>query len=126
MPLQATIPTMVTPTVNTPQPKQRRCVPRISVDFPVILILGKKQFLCRARQLSEFGTFVTPAKKELIRETIQVDLFLELPKTLLSLPGIVVYAADGGIGIRFTGTSPEQQYTLKRYVQARGIGTVKS
>jgi PilZ domain-containing protein len=113
----STISTRVTSMEQTLSTKTNRRVPRVVVDLPVILFLGKKRFLCRAHQLSEFGMVVTPTLQELIGEIVQVDLFLELSKTILSLSGIVVYAIDSGFGIRFTDVPPEQQFTLKRYVE---------
>jgi PilZ domain-containing protein len=99
-------------------PKRSRRVPHVAVDFPVILFAGKERFHCRAHQLSEFGMVVTPTLQVTIGEVVQIDLYLELPNPILSLSGIVVYAADSGIGIRFTDVLPEQQPTLKRYVEA--------
>jgi hypothetical protein len=61
---------------------------------------------------------VTPTLPELIGEIVQLDLFLEFPNPFLSLSGIVLYAVDSGIGIRFTGRPLEQQSTLKRYLEA--------
>jgi PilZ domain-containing protein len=108
----------ITTTENARIPKRNRRVSRTAVDLPVILFLEKKRFHCRAHQLSEFGVAVTPTLKELIGEIVQIDLFLELPNTILSLSGIVVYAVDSGLGIRFTAVPPEQQFALKRYVEA--------
>ncbi len=105
---------------------QRRRVPRIPVDFPVTLTWGRKRIRCRAREFSEFGILLTPPQKELVGENIQLDLTLEPPSPALSLSGVVVYAVDKGIGVRFENVSPDQQAPLKNYVQARGIGIVKA
>jgi len=104
---------------------QRRRVPRISIDIPVILISGKKKFPCRAGQLSEFGIFVTSPHHELVGKNIRIDLTLEPPETALSLTGIVIHSVESGTGIRFEDVTPEQRRSLERYVRARGIGIVK-
>ena len=104
---------------------QRRRVPRISVDSPDILTWGRKQFRCQARQLSEFGIFVGSTHHELVGENVQVNVTLESSTPPLSLLGIVIYATDSGLGIRFEDVTPEHHASLKSYVQARGIGVVK-
>jgi len=95
------------------------------VDLPVTLTWKRKNFPCQARQLSEFGILVASEHKELVGEDIQLRLELDSPSRSLSLSGIVVYAVDQGIGVRFEHISPEQQPVLKDYVEARGIGLEK-
>ena len=104
---------------------QRRRMPRISVDIPVILTSGRRKFPCRAGQLSEFGIFVTSSHQELVGKNIRIELTLEAPETALSLSGIVIHSAESGTGIRFENVTPEQRRSLERYVRARGIGIVK-
>lgn len=58
-----------------------------------------------------------PTEKKLIGEIVKIDLLPEPPNHSLSLFGIVAYAIDSGIGIRFTDLQPEQQSELKRYVE---------
>ena len=103
---------------KTFRPKTTRRVPRVAVNFPVTLNAGKKRSRCHAHQLSEFGILVTPKQDVPIGETVQTHLLFELPNPTLSLFGIVAYALDSGTGIRFTNVPPEQQFTLKRYVEA--------
>ena len=88
------------------------------------MIWGKKNFPCHACQLSEYGILLVPEHKELVREDIQVTFDLDSPNHSLSLSGIVAYATDNGIGIRFKNMSTKQQTILKEYVQARAADTV--
>ena len=104
--------------------KDRRRVQRTAIDLPVILFSGTKRILCRAHQLSEFGILVTPPMQELIGEIVQIDLYMGLPKLVISLYGIVVYAIDNGIGIRFTGRPVDQHSLLKSYLKAREVCVV--
>ena len=97
---------------------QRR-VPRVLVNLPVTMIWKKKNFPCHARQLSEYGILLAPDHKELVREDIQVKFDLDSPSYSLTLSGIVAYAIDNGIGIRFKDMSTKQETALKEYVQAR-------
>lgn len=100
---------------------QRRRVPRIPANFPVTLTWGKSRIRSQARQFSEFGILLASTRKDLVGENVRLDLALEPPNPHVSLPGLVVYATDDGIGIRFEAILPEQHVTLKKYVQARGI-----
>jgi len=68
---------------------------------------------------------LAPTHRDMVGENIQLDLTLESSNPALSLTGVVVYAIDSGIGIRFEGVSPEQHASLRNYVQARGIGMAK-
>jgi hypothetical protein len=68
---------------------------------------------------------VASPEKELVGERVQVDLNLERPSPSVSLSGVVVYALDSGIGIRFEGVLPRHSACLKNYVQARRVGTVQ-
>jgi hypothetical protein len=104
---------------------QIRRVPRVSVDFPVVLTHGKKRFNFKAVQLSEFGVLVGPPRKELVGEDVGAELSLEPPSPSVSVSGVVFYAVDDGIGVRFESMSPAQQAILKEYVQVRGIGVAK-
>ena len=104
---------------KAPRWNQRRRVPRISVELPVTLTWERKSFPCQARQLSEFGILVACEHKELVGKEIQVKLKLDSPSRSLSLSGIVAYAIDTGIGVRFNDLSAEQQALLKDYVEAR-------
>ena len=111
---------------TAPRRNQRRRVPRISVDLPVILTWERKNFPCQARQLSEFGILLASEHKELVGENVRVRLNLDSPTRSLPLSGIVAYAVDNGIGVRFEEVPAERQAVLKDYVQARGIGIVKT
>jgi len=106
---------------------ERRRVPRIPVEFPVTLLQGRKHHKVKAIECSEFGILLTPALKELVGENVQVALSLEQKKSSsLSIPGVVAYASEIGIGIRFKNVPAEQQAILKEYVRAHGIGIVRS
>jgi hypothetical protein len=102
-----------------PRWNERRRVPRITVELPVTLTWERKSFPCQARQLSEFGILVACEHKELVGKDIQVRLKLDSPSRSLSLSGIVAYAIDNEIGVRFKDLSAEQQPVLKDYVEAR-------
>ena len=109
---------------QTPRDNRRTHPALISVDFPVILLLGKKRFSCQARELSEFGIRLAAAPRNLVGKQVQIDLILNPPNPGLPLSGIVVEDIDGKIGIRFERMSPEHRDRLKSYLQARGIGPV--
>ena len=109
------------------KPTERRRVPRISVDLPVTVASGRKQYQWRATKLSEFGVHLVSKRKELVKEKedVLVALNLEPKGSPLTLPGIVAYVTETGIGIRFKNLSLEQHASLKSYVLARGIGIEK-
>lgn len=97
-------------------------MPRIKVDFPVTVKWGRKQYKWRAIELSEYGILLAASQKELVGEELRLQLMLEPQDSPLVLQGVVVYAADGGVGVRFKNLQPSEQATLKDYVQAHGIG----
>jgi hypothetical protein len=104
---------------KAPRWNERRRVPRITVELAVTLTWERKSFPCQARQLSEFGILLACEHKELVGKDIQVRLKLDSPSRSLSLSGIVAYAIDNEIGVRFKDLSAEQQPVLKDYVEAR-------
>ncbi len=83
--------------------------------------------------MSEFGVFLASKRKELVKEKelvkgkedVLVNLNLDPKGPSLNLTGIVVYATEIGIGVRFKNPSLEQHLSLKDYVLARGIGIEK-
>jgi hypothetical protein len=104
---------------------EKRRVPRIPVTFPVTLTWGRKKYPCQASEFSEFGIFLEATGKELVGEDVELALVLAPDKSRLALAGIVAYATDSGIGVRFKNLSPENQAKLKGYVVAHGIGIVR-
>lgn len=103
---------------ETIQPKSTRRGPRVFVNFPVILNVGKKRSHCQAQQLSEHGILVSPKQEVPIGETVQTDLLFAVPNPSLSLFGTVLYAIDRGIGIGFMNMRPDQRSELKRHIEA--------
>src|SRR3990172_4389021 len=104
---------------------ERRRVPRISVDFPVTVHWGRKQYKWRAVEFSEYGILLVAPQKELVGQEISIQLTLEPPDAPLALQGMVVYSIASGLGVRFKNVSPQQQAILTHYVQERGIGIAK-
>jgi hypothetical protein len=43
----------------------------------------------------------------------------------MSVEGVVAYTTNTGVGVRFKNLSPENQFSLKHYVQKRGIGITR-
>lgn len=104
---------------------ERRRVPRVKVEFPVVVSWGRKQFRWPARECSEYGILLAGSNKELVGEELKLQLNLEPNQPPLSLVGVAVYSAETGVGIRFKNVSPEDQFSLKYYVQSRGIGITR-
>ena len=53
---------------ETAKASERRRVPRISVDLPATVTWSRKRRPWRARELSEFGVFLAPKRKEPAKE----------------------------------------------------------
>ena len=112
---------------------ERRRVPRISLDLPATVIWGRKRRTYRARELSEFGVFLAPKRKEAAiekewvrqKEAVVIDLVLETKDHPLALAGIVIASTGDGIAVRFKNLSLEHHALLRNYVLARGIGIEK-
>jgi hypothetical protein len=56
----------------------------------------------------------------MVGEEIEIDLGWEPSYPPISLSGVVLYAIEGGLGIRFKGISSDQQVQLRTYVQTHG------
>ncbi len=133
---------------ETAKASERRRVPRISVDLPATVTWSRKRRPWRARELSEFGVFLAPKRKEPAkekgtkeqgtkekgakeeatikeREEVLVDLGLEPKTSPLSLAGVVISATADGIAVRFKNLALEHHALLRNYVLARGIGIEK-
>ena len=110
---------------ETPKPYERRRAPRISVSFPVMVSWGRKQFRWLAREFSEYGILLAGSNKEMVGEDLKLELALDPNDPPLNVDGIVAYATDTGVGIRFKNVSPENQFSLKHYVQKHGIGITR-
>jgi hypothetical protein len=104
------------------KPSERRRVPRIAVNFPVKVTLGRKQYRCQATEFSEFGILLASKNNELAGD-VEVELALNPPSTALSLMGVVAYTTDSGVAVRFKNISPEQQAVLRNYLEAQGKKT---
>ena len=98
------------------RPYDRRRTPRISVRFPVTMTWGKKKFNCQALEFSEFGILLTSTHKELVGQEVEVGLALDSLEEVLSLKGIVAYATEAGLGVRFKDITEEQRASLNNYV----------
>ena len=107
------------------KPFERRRAPRIAVNFPVAVSWGRKQFRWLAREFSEYGILLAGSSKELVGEDLKLELTLEPNDPPLNVDGVVAYATDTGVGVRFKNLSPENQYSLKHYVQKHGIGITR-
>lgn len=102
------------------RPYDRRRTPRISVRFPVTMTWGKKKFNCQALEFSEFGILLTSTHKELVGQEVEVGLALDSLEGVLSLKGIVAYAIEAGLGVRFKDITEEQRASLNNYVLSLG------
>jgi len=104
---------------------EKRRIPRIWVNFDVVLIQNGKKFHCQARQLSQGGILLATPHKELVGKDVQLELGLQSPVAVLLVSGTVVYVIPSGVGVRFRGISPEQQQVLQTFLEAHGIGLLK-
>jgi hypothetical protein len=107
------------------KPYERRRAPRINVSFPVAVSWGRKQFKWLAREFSEYGILLAGSNKEMVGEDLKLEMALDVNDPPLILDGVVAYATDTGVGIRFKNISPENQFSLKHYVQKHGIGITR-
>jgi hypothetical protein len=106
-----------------PKERERRRVPRISVDFPVVVNWGKKKFRWLAREFSEYGILLSSSEKDMVGKELKLELSLEPDTQPINVEGVVAYETKtGGLGIRFRNIAPEDQFSLKRYVRSKGIG----
>ena len=105
--------------------QEKRRVPRVHVNFPVVVNWGRKQFRWLAREFSEYGILLNGSNKELVGEELKLELNLDPNHPPVSVDGIVAYSTATGVGVRFKNISPENQYSLKHYVQAKGIGITR-
>ena len=123
---------------ETAKTSERRRVPRISVDLPATVTWSRKRRPWRARELSEFGVYLAPKRKEPAKEKgakekgtikerdeVLVDLALEPKTPPLPLAGVVISATADGIAVRFKNLALEHHALLRNYVMARGIGIEK-
>ena len=108
-----------------PSQNENRRIPRIWVNFQVVLTCKEKKLHCEARNLSEAGMLIATSHKELVGEAVQVQLILQAPSPSLLLNGTAIYVVPGGIGIRFKDMTAEQRPVLQTYLQAHGIGFLK-
>ena len=123
---------------ETAKASEKRRVPRISVDLQATVTWGKKRRPYRAKELSEYGVFLAPKRKDpakekgakekgtiKVREEVMVDLGLEPKTSPLALAGVVISATADGIAVRFKNLALEHHALLRNYVLARGIGIEK-
>jgi len=108
-----------------PKPQERRRVPRIQVNFPVLVNWGRKQYRWLAREFSEYGILLAGSNKDLMGQELKLELSLDANDPPINVEGVVAYVTDTGIGIRFKNLSPESQFSLKYYAQKHGIGIVR-
>ncbi len=98
---------------------ERRRTTRIEVDFPAKLTAGRKQYRCQAREFSEFGILLACSNKDLVGKDVDVDLALDATEPPVSLKGVVAYATENGVGVRFKNVSSDQRALFKAYIQVR-------
>jgi len=110
---------------DQPKPYERRRAPRIAVTFPVVVNWGRKQFKWLAREFSEYGILLAGSNKEMVGQDLKLELTMDPNDSPLNLDGVVAYATDTGVGIRFKNVSPENQFSLKHYVQKHGLGPAR-
>ena len=110
---------------ETPKPYERRRAPRIAVSFPVLVNWGRKQFKWLSREFSEYGILLAGSDKEMVGQDLKLEMSLEPNDPPIAIDGVVAYATDTGVGIRFKNVSPENQFSLKHYVQKHGIGITR-
>ncbi len=107
-----------------PKPRaERRRATRILVDFPAKLIWGRKQFQCKAREFSEFGILLTSKNKDLVGKDVELNLNWDSAGSPVALKGVVAYATDTGLGVRFKNTSSEERTVLRHYIHAHNTPT---
>jgi len=99
---------------------------RISVDFPAKLTCERKQYQYRAREFSEFGILLVSKNKELVGKDVDLELNLDSPEASFSLQGVVAYATDTGLGVRFKNLTREAQAVLRNYIQTHGARTANN
>jgi hypothetical protein len=81
---------------------------------------GKKKLNCKALEFSEFGILLTSTHKELVGQEVEVGLTLDSLEGILSLKGIVAYATEAGLAVRFKDITEEQRASLNDYVLSHG------
>jgi hypothetical protein len=99
---------------------ERRRTPRISVDFRVTLTCGDKQYRWQAREFSESGVFLAGDETELVGKNVEVVLALNAAASTVSLKGIVAYATDSGVAVRFRNPSADQRAVFRNFIEAHG------
>lgn len=104
---------------------EKRRVPRLHVNFPVVVNWGRKQFRWLAREFSEYGILLNGSNKDLVGQELKLALAFEPDSKPIEVHGIVAYSTDTGVGVRFKNITPEAQHTLKHYVKLHGIGITR-
>jgi hypothetical protein len=99
---------------------ERRKMPRIPVNFGVTVTCEDRRYNSQAREFSESGVFVSAEDKGLVGKLVMLDLALTPQDSALSLKGVVVYATESGVGIRFRNPSRDQLSVLKNFIRANG------
>jgi hypothetical protein len=102
---------------------EKRQHPRVPVSFGVEIVNTKTQahIAGRATDLGVGGCYVE--SRETFPEGTMVDLFLHSQERRLHLRALVSYAMQGastGMGLAFTGTSPEAGATILDWVTGLG------
>ena len=102
---------------NAKRPSERRQAPRVAVNFPVKLAWGKKKYTAQAQEFSEFGIFLQCESKELVGENVQLNIRFDSRTSAIALEGMVAYANDRGLGVRFKKLTKEQEAMLRERVK---------
>jgi hypothetical protein len=106
-------------------PYERRRAPRIEVSFPVVANWRQKQYKWRAREFSEYGILLAASNKEMVGEDLKLELTLDPNNPPVAVDGVVAYVTESGVGVRFKNISPENQFSLKHYVERQSTGNRK-
>jgi hypothetical protein len=106
--------------VDNVRPERRRAPPFL-VNFPVAVRRADKQFSWQAIEFSELGIRLAASNKELIGQTLEMELPLDPDTPPLTIEGVVAYTTNTSIGIRFKNISHDHQSVLRRWAQRRAI-----
>ncbi|HEY7680225.1 MAG TPA: hypothetical protein VIC04_06855, partial [Terriglobia bacterium] len=57
--------------------QERRRVPRVRVNFPVVVNWSRKQYRWLAREFSEYGILLNGSNKEMVGQDLKLELALD-------------------------------------------------
>ena len=100
------------------RPSERRRTPRVAANLPVKLTCGKKKVSTEAQEFSEFGIFLACHDKELLGQNVELAIRFDVTKSTVTVEGVVAYANDGGLGVRFKNVAKDQELALQQQLNA--------